>query len=57
MNKEPTEEDLEFKSIPTRNNVFSPAPTLNKENFKYVFERWLLHILQHKRRQGQTQAH
>lgn len=39
MNEELTEEDLEFKTISTRNYVFSPAPTLNKENFKYVFEQ------------------
>lgn len=38
MNKEATEQDLECKTISSRNYVFSPAPTLNKENFKYIFE-------------------
>lgn len=39
MKKELTEEDLEFKTISTRNYVFSPAPRLQKEKCKYVFEQ------------------
>lgn len=39
MKRELTEEDLEFKTTSTRNYGFSSAPTLNKENFKYVLEQ------------------
>lgn len=49
MNKEVTEQDLECETISSRNYVimfFHQLLDLNKENFKYVFERQLLHILQ-----------
>lgn len=48
MNKELTDENLEFKTISIRNCCgffFFPAvPTLKEENFKYAFEEWLAHF-------------
>lgn len=57
MNKEVPEQDLECKTISSRNYIFSPALTLNWVNFKYIFEQLLLHILQEQRGQGQNKVH